>query len=42
MLFVEARPFAKLRPKLMTDDELEDLMAHLAAYPNAEDALPGA
>jgi hypothetical protein len=40
MLFVEARPFAKQRPKLMTDDELADLKEHLAAYPDAGDAIP--
>jgi hypothetical protein len=42
MIFVEARPFAKQRPKLMTDDELEDLKEHLAAHPDAGDAIPGA
>jgi len=42
MLFVEARPFAKQRPKLMTDEEFKDLKTHLAAYPDAGDAIPGA
>jgi hypothetical protein len=42
MLFVEARPFAKHRPKLMTDDELTNLKSHLAAYPDAGDTIPGA
>lgn len=42
MLFIEARPFAKQRPKLMTDEELEDLKTHLAAHPDFGDAISGA
>ena len=42
MLFVEARPFAKRRPALMTDDELTALKVHLAEYPDAGDAIPSA
>jgi hypothetical protein len=42
MLFVEARPFAKQRPALMTDAELAALKEHLASYPEAGDAIPGA
>ena len=42
MLFVEARPFAKQRPALMTDTELAALKQHLASSPEAGDPIPGA
>ena len=42
MLFIHARPFEKQRPALMTDAELADLKEHLATYPDAGDAIPGA
>ncbi len=42
MDFIEARPFTKRRPALMTDEEYEELKQHLSAYPDAGDAIPGA
>ncbi len=42
MEFIEARPFTKRRPALMTDEEYTDLMVHLATYPDAGDPIPGA
>lgn len=41
MDFIEARPFAKHRPGLMTDEELNDLKKHLAAHPEAGNAISG-
>ena len=41
MQFIEARPFSRRRPKLMTDAELDDLMAHLAAHPDAGASIKG-
>lgn len=41
MKFIEAAPFSRKRPKLMTDDELDALMAYLAEQPQAGDAIKG-
>ena len=41
MKFIEAAPFARKRPSLMTDDELQALMAHLAEHPQSGDTMPG-
>lgn len=41
MEFIESAVFSRRRPKFMTDEELTDLMAYLAAHPEAGDAIPG-
>ena len=42
MNFIEAGTFSKHRSDLMTDAELDALKQHLAMYPDAGDAIPGA
>jgi len=41
MKFIEAAPFSRQRPSLMTDEELNALMAHLEEHPQSGDAIPG-
>ncbi|MDA3961910.1 MAG: hypothetical protein PF961_14060 [Planctomycetota bacterium] len=41
MKFIEAAPFTRKRPRLMTDGELGALLAHLAQHPQAGDPIPG-
>jgi hypothetical protein len=40
--FIEARPFSKQRPDLMTDQEYGELKVHLSTYPDPGDPIPGA
>lgn len=42
MQFIEAAPFARHRHRYLTDEEFDDLKAHLAQYPDAGDPIPGA
>jgi mRNA-degrading endonuclease RelE of RelBE toxin-antitoxin system len=37
--FIEARPFSKRRPDLMTEAEYDEFKQHLAAYPDAGDPI---